>query len=225
MKPNHARTRPFSNVTQKHQMHRLTTFMLVLIVTFFTATCARITVNVYFPAAEIQDAAAQIEQEVRGDEEESGPAVTPPADKKQGSLRWPSMIRTVSLTFAPPDAMAQSPNINITTPAIRRLIASRKQRYGSLVPLLNACALGENKAGLLDIRSLKGLSLKDKARAKAIHKQENQDRQQLYRELATANKLPANRVGEIASIFAKVNRQKARPGWCVQDASGSWRKK
>ncbi len=206
-------------------MHRLTTFMLVLIMTFFTATCARITVNVYFPAAEIQDAAAKIEDEVRGDEEDGGAPVSQPGDKKQGALPWPAMIRTVRLTFTPPDAMAQSPNINITTPAIRRLIASRKQRYASLVPLLNACALGENNAGLLDIRSLDGLALKEKARAKAVREQENRDRQQLYRELATANQLPANRIGEIASIFAKVNREKARSGWCIQDVNGNWKKK
>lgn len=206
-------------------MHRLTTFILVSLVTFFTATCARITVNVYFPAAEIQDAAAQIEEEVRGDEEEGQPPATQSGDKKQDSGLRPTTIRTVRLTFAAPDAMAQSPNINITTPAIRRLIASRKQRYASLVPLLNQCALGENNAGLLDIRSLQGLSLKDKARAKTMREQENRDRQKLYRELATANSLPANRVGEIASIFAKVNRQKARPGWCIQDVNGSWKKK
>ncbi len=135
------------------------------------------------------------------------------------------MIRTVRLTFTPPDAMAQSPNINITTPAIRRLIASRKQRYASLAPLLNKCVLGENKAGFLDIRSLGGLSLKEKARTKAMREQENRDRQQLYRELATVNNLSANRVGEIASIFSRVNRQKARSGWCIQDASGNWKKK
>ncbi|ETX08792.1 DUF1318 domain-containing protein [Candidatus Entotheonella palauensis] len=205
-------------------MHRFTTFILVLIVTFFTATCARITVNVYFPAAEIQDAAAQIEQEVRSGGE-SEPPVDPSGEKKQrGSFLWPS-IRTVHIAFTPPSAMAQAPNINITTPAIRRLIASRKKRYSSLVPLLQRCVLGENNRGLLDIRSLQGLSLKDKARAKALHGQENRDRQQLYRELATANNLPANRLSEIGPIFAKVNRRDARPGWCIQDASGNWKKK
>ncbi len=121
--------------------------------------------------------------------------------------------------------MAQTPNINITTPAIRRLIASRKKRYGSLAPLLDRCVLGENNRGLLDIRPLQGLPLKDQARAKALRDQENRDRQQLYRELATANKLPANRLGEIASIFAKVNHRDARPGWCIQDGSGNWKKK
>ncbi|ETX02406.1 MAG: hypothetical protein ETSY1_03685 [Candidatus Entotheonella factor] len=206
-------------------MHRLKTFILVFIITFSTATCARITVNVYFPAAEIQDAATQIEQEVRSGDESEPPAADPPdATKPRGSLLWPS-IRTVRMAFTPPSAIAQAPNINITTPAIRRLIASRKKRYGSLVPLLNRCVLGETNRGLLDIRSLQGLSLKDKAQAKALRDQENRDRQQLYRELATANKLPANRLGEIASIFAKVNRRDARSGWCIQDASGSWKKK
>lgn len=205
-------------------MHRFTTFTLVLMATFCTATCARITVNVYFPAAEIRDAAAQIEQEVR-----SGDARQPPAenssDKQQrGSFLWPS-IRTVRLALTPPSAMAQTPNINITTPAIRRLIASRKQRYSRLVPLLDRCVLGENNRGLLDIRSLQGLSLQDKARAQALLAQENRDRQQLYRELATANQLPANRLGEIASIFAKVNRKEAHSGWCIQDDNGSWKTK
>lgn len=205
-------------------MHRLKTFILVFIIMFSTATCARITVNVYFPAAEIQDAATQIEQEVRSGDETEPPA-DPAGDKKpRGSLLWP-WIRTVRITLTPPSAMAQAPNINITTPAIRRLIASRKKRYGSLAPLLNRCALGENNQGLLDIRSLQGLSLKDKARAKALRDQENRDRQQLYRELATANKLPANRLSEIARIFAKVNRRDAHPGWCIQDASGNWKKK
>jgi len=205
-------------------MYRFTTFTLVLMATFFTATCARITVNVYFPAAEIKDAAAQIEQEVRSGDESPSPLEKPSDKKPQGSFLWPS-IRAVHLAFTPPNAMAQAPDINIATPAIRSLIASRKQRYGSLVPLLNRCVLGENNQGLLDIRSLAGLSLKDKASAQTLLKQENGDRQQLYRELATANNLPASRLNEIASIFAKVNLKEARPGWCIQDDSGDWKKK
>ncbi len=205
-------------------MRRITTFVLVLIVTFFTATCARITVNVYFPAAEIQDAASQIEREVRSDDENPPPVEQPGDPKQRDSFFWPSPP-AIRIAFSPPSAMAQTPNINITTPAIRRLVASRKQRYSSLAPLLNRCVLGENNRGLLDIRSLQGLALKDKAQAKALRQQENRDRQQLYRELATANKLPANRLGEIASIFANVNRRDARPGWCIQDGGGSWKKK
>jgi uncharacterized protein YdbL (DUF1318 family) len=210
---------------KENAMHRFTTFILALIVTFFTATCARITVNVYFPAAEIKDAAAQIEKEVRSGDENQPPPVEKPSEKPHlGSFLWPS-LHTVRLAFTPPSAMAQAPDINITTPAIRRLIDSRKARYSSLVPLLNRCALGENNRGLLDLRSLQEFSLKDKARAKTLLEQENRDRQQLYRELATANQLPANRLDEIASIFARVNLKEARPGWCIQDDKGNWKKK
>ena len=89
-------------------MHRFTTFILALVATFFTATCARITVNVYFPAAEIQDAAAQIEQEVRSGDE-SQPPIEKPSDKPyRGSFLWPSLY-TVRLAFTPPSAWLRSP--------------------------------------------------------------------------------------------------------------------
>jgi uncharacterized protein YdbL (DUF1318 family) len=212
------------NTDKENAMPRFTLFLLALIVTFFTATCARITVNVYFPAAEIQNAAAQIEREVRSDKENLPPLEKGPEKPHQGSFLWPSR-HTVHLAFTPPSAMAQAPDINITTPAIRHLIDSRKARYSSLVPLFNNCVLGENNRGLLDLRSLQGLSLQDKARAKTLLEQENRDRQNLYQELATANQLPANRLDEIASIFAKVNLKEARPGWCIQDDQGNWKKK
>ena len=206
-------------------MHRSTTFILVLLATLFTVTCARITVNVYFPASEIKDAATQIEQEVRGSGDEGQPPAAKPSDSKpQSSLLWPAIDR-VRVAFSPPSAMAQTPDINISTPGIRRLINSRKKRYGRLAPLLQRCVLGENNRGLLDLRPTPGASLKDKASAKALLGQENRDRQQLYEELAKANKLPANRVGEIAKIFAAVNRREARPGWCIQDEGGNWRNK
>jgi len=206
-------------------MHRSTTFILVLLATLFTVTCARITVNVYFPASEIKDAATEIEQEVRGSDGEGQPPAEKPIDQKQqGSLLWPAMYR-VRVAFTPPSAMAQTPDINISTPGIRRLINSRKKRYSRLAPLLQRCVLGENNRGLLALRPTPGVSLKDKASAQALLGQENRDRQQLYQELAKANKLPENRIGEIAKIFAAVNRREARPGWCIQDEGGNWRNK
>ncbi len=197
--------------------------MLGLIVAMLMATC--VTVNVYFPIEEIEDAATQIEREVRSDAPADGPK--PPSTspgKQQSSNLWPR-LQQVPMPFGPAVAEAQRININITTPAIRRLIASRKKRFPSLRSLLARCALGENNHGLLDLRPAPGVSLQDKARAKSLRNQENRDRQQLYRELATANNLPPARVGDIGRIFANVNRQAARSGWCIQDAKGNWKKK
>jgi uncharacterized protein YdbL (DUF1318 family) len=212
-------------------MQRPGQYVVVLIVAALTVTCARITVNVYFPAAEIRDAATQIEREVRSEDttppESTPPDSAPPAapsPKPQSFSVWPRVWQ-VRLVVGPALAVAQAININVQTPAIRKLVASRKQRYARLAPLFAQGALGENNRGLLDIRALEALSLKDKASAKTLLEQENRDRQQLYREIATANNLPADKLEEIASIFAQVHRQEAKAGWWIQDASGNWKKK
>lgn len=201
-------------------MRRLGRLAVLFVVWVITITCARITVNIYFPAAEIRDAATKIEQEVRQDEKKP----ETPSSKPQGFRLWPNTWR-VRLALGVPEAAAQQIDINVTTPAIRSLIASRKQRYPHLVPLFNAGALGENNRGRVEMRSLKGLSLRDKARAKALSEQENSDRQQLYKALAKANNIPQNKIQEIATIFSEVNRREASAGWWIQEPDNRWRKK
>ena len=215
-------------------MRRLSPLVLLIAVSVLTVTCARITVNVYFPAAEIRNAAEDIEQRVRESEESplnpppdapttptapSPPAPTPSTSSRQWSF-W-----ALHVTLDVPSAVAQNININITTPAIRSLVQSRQQRYPSLVPLFAAGALGENNRGLLEVRPAPELSLQDKARSNTLSAQENRDRQQLYAELAKANNIPADKVTEIARIFAEVNRQKAQAGWWIQTPDGTWKKK
>lgn len=203
-------------------MQRLGRLVILFLVWLITITCARITVNVYFPAAEIRDAATQIEREVRQKDGDQ-PSDSAPA-KPQSFRLWPPTWR-VRLVLGVPPAEAQQIDVNITTPAIRTLIASRKQRYATLVPLFNQGVLGENNQGLVEIRALEGLSLQDKARAKALSAQENSDRQQLYKALAEANKIPADQVQKIATIFAEVNRREAPSGWWIQGPDNHWRKK
>ncbi|MDH3598398.1 MAG: YdbL family protein [Candidatus Tectomicrobia bacterium] len=218
-------------------MHRIGRILLGVIIAMLTLTCARITVNVYFPAAELEDAAAKIEQEIRTDTPNGGAPdasspgpssdstpKAPAGGKPQGSVLWP-LWRHVRLHIGPAIAEAQGINVNIQTPTIRGLIASRKQRYASLRPLLDQCILGETASGLVELTSQPGVSLKDKARAKQLRDQENRDRQSLYKEIAAANNLPAGRIGDVAAIFANVNQRDARSGWCVQEANGKWKKK
>jgi uncharacterized protein YdbL (DUF1318 family) len=209
-------------------MKRLGRVTILLLLCSAIVTCARITVNIYFPAAEIQDAATKIEKEVRQAETApggDGPTTpTTPKPPQSRSIQRPSHWR-VHLRFGVTEAQAQTVDINITTPAIRHLIKARQQRFAQLVPLFKAGVLGENNRGLVDIRSLQHLSLRDKARAKTLQQQENHDRQQLYQELAKGNNIPPNRINDIAVIFAEVNRKEARSGWWIQELNGNWRKK
>ncbi|HEY7494654.1 MAG TPA: hypothetical protein VIH59_26585, partial [Candidatus Tectomicrobia bacterium] len=62
-------------------MQRRIAVVLLGLVATLMATCARITVNVYFPAAEIRSAAQEIEGQVRQPQPtppEAAPPATPP---------------------------------------------------------------------------------------------------------------------------------------------------
>ncbi len=205
-------------------MRHSTLYVLILLGSL-GLTCARITVNIYFPAAEIRHAAEEIEQQVRQEPAAPAPALpTTPPTKSPGS--WlQSLPHVLYVALMPPAAEAQTININITTPAINGLIESRKQRYTNLVPLFDQGALGENSRGFIEIRQNPHLSLQDRARANTLSAQENQDRQQLYEALAKANHIPPEQITEIGRVFADVNRRQARSGWWIQDAQGQWQQK
>jgi uncharacterized protein YdbL (DUF1318 family) len=208
-------------------MQRLGQLVLVVLAWALVVTCAQITVNIYFPAAEIHDAAAKIEREVRHEDAtpaEAAPQAVPPAGKPQSQYHWPPVWHIRFARGVPP-AMAQDININVTTPAIRQLVAERKKRFPHLMPLFDKGALGENNRGFVEVRDLDKLSLQEQGRVKTLVQQENSDRARLYRALAEANNITPDRVSDIATIFAGVNRQEAQTGWWIQQANGTWENK
>jgi uncharacterized protein len=178
------------------------------------ASC--VTVNVYFPAAAVQKAADQIVDDVRSKGE-----TTTPEPKQDQSSRLRDHLRSL---LGPTEVYA-AVNIDISTPAIRGLKDSLKNRFGQLKPFYDKGAIGENNAGLLEVRDTGALSLPERGQANGLVQQENKDRQSLYREIATANKLGGEAVPEIQKIFANSWRDKSQPGWWIQNDGGGWQKK
>jgi uncharacterized protein YdbL (DUF1318 family) len=85
--------------------------------------------------------------------------------------------------------------------------------------------VGINQDGLLSVRSTDGLSLKERAEVQQLVEAENRDRESLYLEIAKANNFSQDAVPKIKRIFAKSWIDQARPGWLIQDAQGTWKKK
>ncbi len=189
-------------------------FVATVAALFLTLAC--VTVNVYFPAAELQDAADRIEDEIRGEQS--------PSDESDLTSSRSMLRRVLRDMFFGGEAYAQV-DINVTTPNIRALIDSRAKRFNSLRPLFEKGVIGESKDGLLSIRSLDELGLKDKAGAKKLVKAENADREKLYLEIAKANGLTPDTVPQIKGKFANSMRKKAEKGWWIQKNSGEWVKK
>jgi uncharacterized protein len=187
-----------------------------LVIVLLLSAC--VTVNIYFPAAAVQRAADEIVKETWG-----GPNGTPGRAQPQSRLRF-APDRDLSLSLIS-EAFAQEADINVSNPAIRGLKDSIKRRSGAIKPYMDKGNAGINQEGLLTIRNTDGLNLKERAEVQQLIEAENRDREALYVEIAKANNIPAEAVPKIKGIFARSWTDQAQPGWWIQDAQGTWKKK
>ena len=195
---------------------------LVWGLTVFLVSC--VTVNIYFPAAAIQQAADQIVDEVRKTPEQKPDQTLEqkPGDQKD-KINLLDRFRLAHI--GPTEAYAAAVDLNVSTPAIRALKASMANRFPQLQPLYGKGAIGETNTGLLAIRDTGTLSLKEKADVNRLVAEENADRQALYTEIIRANNLDTGRVDEVQRLFANSWRDKSSPGWWIQADNGAWGKK
>jgi uncharacterized protein YdbL (DUF1318 family) len=196
-------------------MKRVSFLSAVLLCLILIMAC--ITVNIYFPAGAIQEAADQIVDEVRPEQQE-----------KKGSsldrmhprwLAWSASVLGPLLAFAQVD-------IEISTPSIRALRGSLADRFKSLEGFYRRGALGENNQGYVEIRDQSGLNLKEKANLRRLVDAENRDRRALYMEILEANNLDRQFLDEVERLFANSWRgKKVVPGTWIQRDDGTWVRK
>jgi len=183
---------------------------------------ACVTVNVYFPEAEVRDLSKQIEEEVRKQAAEQSGQVPPPAPNpapNQGAS-------VLDLLLGVSPAMAQVAQPEITNPAIRKIIDSRSARFNELRKYFDQGVLGENNQGLVEIRALDALTdLKARADVQRLVKAENTDREELYKEIAAAKNVDLAQLPKIKETYAGTLRQNAKTGDWIQQPDGNWVKK
>jgi len=179
---------------------------------------ACVTINVYFPAAEAQQAAAEFVDKVIGDDQKKD-APTPPKPP-QASL----MPRFNPMSLVISDAEAQTVDITIRTPAIQAIQERMAERFkSSLQAHFDSGALGFGSDGLIVIRDATKISLKDRVGVTQLVADDNRDRKAVYREIAVANG-HAEWEAQIRDTFAKQWIASAHAGWWYQDG-GAWKQK
>lgn len=176
---------------------------------------ACVTINVYFPAAEAQEAAREFVEKVISDE--AAPRREPAPGAEGGGMAL--------LSFFIPAAQAQTPNITIRTPAIQAIQDRMAQRFqNQLSAHFDSGALGFGSDGMVVVRDASVLGLKDRAAVNQAVAEDNRDRAAVYREIAVANGHPEWEP-QIRETFARQWVSSARAGWWYQDASGAWKQK
>ena len=114
-------------------------------------------------------------------------------------------------------------DLELNTPAIAALKGSMQQRHGQLAAFYASGAVGLTRDGLIAVKEASAVALKDRQSLNSLVAAENNDRNALYKEIATANG-HAEWEAEIRSTFAQRWVQKAQSGWWYQDANG-WAKR
>ena len=191
----------------------------LLFVASLLVLAACVTINIYFPAAEAREAAEKIVDDILGDEAQKPEAGS---DDQSMDLRpnRPVYARNLLDLLIPP-AEAAVPNFDVNTPAIRKLQASMKQRHTQLKSFYQSGAIGFTQDALVGIRDLSAVSLKQRGQLKNLVKAENNDRNQLYKEIARANGHPEWEK-DVRSTFSKTWISNAAKGWWYQKSRGGW---
>jgi len=192
------------------------------------ALSACVTINVYFPAAAAEKAADKIIEDVWGGDK-SSESETKREDNKQTALRDTAGQRMLLaaaasvLDFIVSPAHAQA-NLNVDTPAIRQLTQSMEARHAQLKKYYDSGSIGLTRDGLVQVRDQNLVPLPERNAVRKLVAEENADRTNLYREIASANG-HAEWEADIRTTFAERWASKAATGWWFQDESGAWKQK
>lgn len=190
------------------------------VIAFALSAC--VTINVYFPAAAAEKAADKIIEDVLSEPSAKNDKRTSLIDTASDTLL---AATGAVLNLLVPTANAQSQaDLNISTPAVRQLTESMESRFTQLRKHLDSGAIGFTRDGLVEVRDQNLIALPERNSVRKLVADENADRANLYREIATANGHPEWE-SDIRSTFASRWASKAASGWYVQDSSGAWKQK
>ncbi|MBE0427455.1 MAG: DUF1318 domain-containing protein [Nitrospirae bacterium] len=201
--------------------------MKILTAVFFSmmVSCAVITVNIYFPEKEVQEAYKQLEKELMqtdGQDEDRKPGERPESSIKF-YLVSPAYAQEANLAEKISEIVKKMPDV---VNAYKEMGA----RITEIDRLRDSGAVGEGNKGLLVVREGK-LSPADQK----LLEMENENRKTVIQGMARAiirlNRLPENEenlkmvMPQAVEQFAALRRDSAKKGWWIQDANGNWTRK
>lgn len=173
-------------------------------------TAACVTVNIYFPAAEVQKDAERVVKQAYGIEEDKAPA--------EGSWLHPGLLDL----FGPTTAHAQD-YVNLSNAATRGLEKEVTATTRQLAPYYASGNVGIDSNGFAVLRDKGGLDMKSVGQVNRLVAADRQLKTALYQEKAKAAGTPG-KVGEVQAIYAKLWQSYAAGGTWVQ-TGGGWTQK
>ena len=203
--------------------------LIVVALSIIIASCAVITVNIYFPEKDVKEAYKALEKELMTPEGKNGgnkPPVNIP-NKPESFLKFEFVSSAYAQEPGQADKIAEMVK---KMPEVVNAYKEMGSRIGDTDRLRDSGAVGEGKDGMLVTRE-GALSSQDRK----ILEMENGNRKTVIKGMTKAiiriNRQPDNEenmkqlMPQATEQFAAIRRDSAKKGWWIQDASGNWARK
>lgn len=185
--------------------------------TFLAVLSACVTVNVHFPESAVQKATDDYVQELYRAKEKGKTPTTSPSPKTSLLRMIPNLgissAWAIDLTFKVDSSKALKIRERLSK-RLEEVIDAKKSGY-----------LGESKDGLLVVyskESIKKLLLK---KIETLASDENEDREELYKEILTTNSMAKNRLIDVQKSFARSFQNASPSGTWIQADDSQWSQK
>jgi len=199
--------------------------LIVLALFIIIASCAVITVNIYFPEKDVKEAYKNLEKELMTTDKKMEDIK--PEGKPESSIRF----ELISSAYAQEAGLADRiSEIVKKMPDVVNAYREMGARIADTDRLRDSGAAGEGKDGLLVVRE-KTITPAEKK----IVDMENENRKTVMKGMAKAiiriNRVPENEenlkqvMPQATEQFAAIRRDSAKKGWWIQDAGGNWSRK
>jgi hypothetical protein len=191
-------------------------------------SCAIITVNVYFPEKEVNEAYKELEKELMTPGGQKKEPTSKPEQKPEGSSKFEWISSAYAQESRLSDRIAE---------IVRKMpdVVNAYKEIGARIPeidkLRDSGAVGEGNNGMLVVREEK-LMPPD---AKGLVAMVNQNRRTIINGMSKAiiriNRAPENEqnlkqvMPQATEQFAAIRRDSAKKGWWIQDQYGNWSRK
>ncbi len=192
---------------------------------FVVASCAVITVNIYFPEKDVKEAYKALEKELMAPEEKN--REPKPEGKPQSSI----LFELVPSAYAQEAGLSEKiSEIVKKMPDVVNAYREMGARIADTDRLRDSGAVGEGNKGMLMERE-KTLSPADRN----IVEMENANRRTVINGMARAiiriNRVPETEenlkqvMPQATEQFASIRRDSAKKGWWIQSSDGNWVRK
>lgn len=195
------------------------------------AASACVTVNVTFPESNVQKATDDFVRELykTRDSKKGTPATSSTQPQSKAAPAAPAAARPHALLeLLMSEAVAADIQIqafNLESPGIVSVREKLAPRVGELLAHKSSGAVGEDQRGMLTLRDGSKLNPLLKKKVEQLIEAENSDREDLYKEVARANR-GSNVTSEVAAHAFSKSFQSASPsGTWIEDRPGHWAQK